>query len=85
MLIGTFSFMIIFLISVSSVKEMGTDGSGEATPIRDEDLFVLPTVENSDDEYDEEVEMMENRRRLANDHLRNLSEMTEKVHSFVLC
>ncbi|CAI2348596.1 unnamed protein product [Caenorhabditis sp. 36 PRJEB53466] len=60
------------------VKEMGTDGSGEATPIRDEDLFLPPQSEKSDDEYDEEQEKLEHR-RLAVDHLRNLNEMTEKL------
>lgn len=60
------------------VKEMGTDGSGEATPIRDEELFIPQSMEKSDDEYDEEIEKQENR-RLAVDHLRNLKEMSEKL------
>ncbi|ULU00020.1 hypothetical protein L5515_003788 [Caenorhabditis briggsae] len=60
------------------VKEMGTDGSGEATPIRDEELFIPPCLDKSDDEYDLETEKLEHR-RLAVDHLRNLKEMTEKL------
>uniref|UniRef100_A0A1I7TM61 Kinesin-like protein n=1 Tax=Caenorhabditis tropicalis TaxID=1561998 RepID=A0A1I7TM61_9PELO len=60
------------------VKEMGTDGSGEATPIRDEELFIPPSLDKSDDEYDLETEKQEHR-RLAVDHLRNLKEMAEKL------
>ncbi|CAB07264.1 Kinesin-like protein [Caenorhabditis elegans] len=60
------------------VKEMGTDGSGEATPIRDEELFLPPSADKSDEEYDEMVEKQEHR-RVAVDHVRNLKDMSEKI------
>ncbi|EFO86540.1 CRE-KLP-7 protein [Caenorhabditis remanei] len=60
------------------VKEMGADGSGEATPIRDEELFIPPSLDKSDDDYDEATEKQEHR-RLAADHFRNLKDMTEKL------
>lgn len=57
---------------------MGTDGSGEATPIRDEELFLPPSADKSDEEYDEMVEKQEHR-RVAVDHVRNLKDMSEKI------
>ncbi|CAB3402927.1 unnamed protein product [Caenorhabditis bovis] len=46
------------------VKEMGTEGSGDATPIRDEEIFLPPQIEKSDDEDDEAYEAHERSEKL---------------------
>ncbi|CAI5446415.1 unnamed protein product [Caenorhabditis angaria] len=35
------------------VKEMGTDGNGDATPIRDEEMFLPPKIDESDEDEED--------------------------------